>query len=375
MADFSSNMVDWTDTGMIYNHLGRTGLKVSAISLGSWVTYGGTHDEEIAYQCMTVALRGGVNFFDNAEAYAAGRAETVMGNVIKRWEKEGLCRREDLVISTKLFFGDSQSVKGNPNASGNSRKHLLDGMETSLSRLQMRYVDLLFSHRPDPSTPIEETVRAMDFLINQGKALYWGTSEWSATEIAEANAVARSLGLHAPMFEQPHYNMLHRKRFEMEYQPLYAQFGMGTTIWSPLASGLLTGKYNQKVIPEGSRLSFSTTPMNKELKRQFDEGEGLNGLDVKDPDEALKMVDSLVPLTKRLGCTLAQLAMAWTIKNPNVSTAITGASKPEQMTENLKTLEVLPKLTPAIMQEIDELLKNVPVTGRNWGNRGLKRKH
>jgi len=357
---------------MQYKHLGATGLKVSALSLGAWVTYGGTHAEETAYECMTVALRGGVNFFDNAEAYAAGHAETVMGNVVKRWEKEGLCRRQDLVISTKLFFGDSQSVKGNPNANGNSRKHLVDGMDASLERLQMKYVDLLLSHRPDPSTPIEETVRAMDFLINQGKAMYWGTSEWSAVEITEAHSVAQRLGLHAPKFEQPQYNMLKRIRFEVEYQPLYAQFGMGTTIWSPLASGLLSGKYSGNKIPEGSRLSFGDVGMNAELKRQFDSGEGLNGLDIKSPDEALAVVDSLKPMAERLGCSMAQLGLAWTLKNPNVSTTICGASKPEQMEQNLKALEVVPKLTPEVMEEIEKLLNNKPATPKNWG-RGTAR--
>lgn len=321
---------------------------------------------------MTVALRGGVNFFDNAEVYAAGNAETVMGNVVKRWEKEGLCRREHLVISTKLFFGDGQSIKGNPNANGNTRKHLLEGMDASLDRLQMKYVDLIFSHRPDPSTPIEETVRAMDFLINQGKAFYWGTSEWSAQEITEAHAVAQRLGLHAPKFEQPQYNMLHRTRFEVEYQPLYVQFGMGTTIWSPLASGLLSGKYSQRAIPEGSRLSFGKVGMNAELRRQFESGEGLNGLDIKDPDEALRIVDSVKPVAARLGCSLAQLALAWTLKNPNVSTTICGASRVEQMEQNLKAIEVVPKLTPEVMDEIEKLLKNAPAGCRNWG-RGVKR--
>lgn len=357
---------------MQYNHLGNTGLKVSALSIGAWVTYGGTEAEERAYECMTTALRGGVNFFDNAEGYAAGNAETVMGNVVKRWEKEGLCRRCDLVISTKLFFGDGQSVNGNPNATGNSRKHLLEGMDASLERLQMKYVDLILSHRPDPSTPIEETVRAMDYLINQGKAFYWGTSEWSAQEITEAHAVAQRLGLHPPKFEQPQYNMLHRKRFEVEYQPLYVQFGMGTTIWSPLASGLLSGKYSGRVIPSGSRLSFDKVGMNAELKRQYESGEGLNGLDIKDPDEAVKLVDTLKPLAARLGCSLPQLGLAWTLKNPNVSTTICGASRPEQMEQNLKALEVVPKLTPEVMQEIDKILGNAPAANKNWG-RGVKR--
>lgn len=368
----SANRVDWSKTNMTYNHLGATGLKVSALSLGAWVTYGGTEAEERSYQCMTVALRGGVNFFDNAEGYASGNAESVMGNVVKRWEKEGLCSRTDLVISTKLFFGDGQAVKGNPNANGNSRKHLIEGLEASLARLQMNYVDLLFSHRPDPSTPIEETVRAMDFLINQGKVFYWGTSEWSAQDITEAHAVAQRLGLHPPKFEQPQYNMLHRKRFEVEYQPLYMQFGMGTTIWSPLASGLLSGKYSGGSIPDGSRLSFDNVAMNAQLKQQFQSGRGLNGLDVKDPMEAVRMVDALKPLADRLGCSLAQLGLAWTLKNPHVSTTICGASRPEQMEQNLGALEVTSKLTIEVMQEIDQLLGNVPAPNPDWG-RGVKR--
>lgn len=361
---------------MIYNNLGHTGLKVSALSLGAWVTYGGTHEEDIAYQCMTVALKGGVNFFDNAEGYAQGNAEKVMGNVVKRWESDGLCSRADLVISTKLFFGDGQHVKGNPNATGLSRKHLLEGMDASLERLQMKYVDLVFCHRPDPTTPIEETVRAMDFLVNQGKAFYWGTSEWSAQEITEAHMVAQKYSLHGPKMEQPQYNMLHRQRFEIEYQPLYVQFGMGTTIWSPLASGLLSGKYsNKSKIPEGSRLSFDKVAMNAMLKKQFESGEGLNGLDVRDPDEAVRMVDSLKPVADRLACSLAQLALAWTLKNPDVSTTICGASRPEQMEQNLKTLDVLPKLTPQVMEEIDKLLNNVPKPPTRDFGRGFKRMH
>jgi len=359
--------VDWSTTCMVYNNLGRSGLKVSALSLGAWVTYGGTHDDEVSYACMTAALRGGVNFFDNAEGYADGEAEKTMGRVIKRWETEGLCRREDLVISTKIFFSDGQGPKGNPNAKGLSRKHLIEGTRASLARLQMDHVDLLFCHRPDPSTPIEETVRTMDHLCTQGLAHYWGTSEWSAQELTEAHAVAARLGLIAPLMEQPQYNMLHRVRFEREYTPLFAQHGMGTTIWSPLASGLLSGKYSGGHIPSGSRLSYGGVQMNAELKRQFDQGEGLNGLDVKSPEEALRMVDELAPLAASLGCSLPQMALAWCLKNPNVSTVILGASRPEQVTENLKSLDVVPKLTTASMAEIDAVLKNKPASNKDWG--------
>ena len=228
---------------MEYRFLGSSGLKVSALSLGAWVTYGGQVGEEVAYQCMTAAYESGVNFFDNAEAYADGEAEIVMGNVIKRtgW------KRSDLVVSTKIFWGG----KG-PNDSGLSRKHIIEGTNASLKRLQMDYVDLIFCHRPDKDTPIEETVWAMNHVINQGKSFYWGTSEWSAQQIMEAYSIARRENLVPPTMEQPQYNMFHRERVENEYRRLYREIGLGTTIWSPLASGLLTGKYNEG-IPEDSR--------------------------------------------------------------------------------------------------------------------------
>jgi aryl-alcohol dehydrogenase-like predicted oxidoreductase len=231
---------------------------------------------------MTAALRGGVNFFDNAEVYAAGKSETVMGNILQRWFAEGLCKRSDVVIATKLFLGGAMAgVKGNPNAIGLSRKHIIEGLNDSLKRLQLDYVDLLFCHRPDPQTPIEETVRAMNYLIDQGKVFYWGTSEWSAAEITQAHAAAGRLGLIGPLMEQPQYNLLHRTRFEVEYQSVYATYGMGTTIWSPLAGGFLTGKYTPGVIPEGSRLSHAS---NAYLKAQYDAGKAVAGLEVKTLD-------------------------------------------------------------------------------------------
>lgn len=266
-----------------------------------------------------------------------------------------------------MAVGDGQGVKGNPNATGLSRKHLIDGTRAALARLQVDYVDLVFCHRPDPATPIEETVRAMDYLCTHGLAHYWGTSEWSAQEITEAHAIASRLGLSAPVMEQPQYNMLHRGRFEREYAPLYAQFGMGTTIWSPLASGLLSGKYSGGVIPAGSRLSFNDVGMNAELKRQFDAGEGLNGLEVKEPETALQMVDALIPVAKAVGCSLPQLAIAWCLKNPNVSTVILGASKEQQVCDNLEALDVVPKLTSERMAEIDSILGNVPKPNKDWG--------
>jgi voltage-dependent potassium channel beta subunit len=323
---------------MEYRYLGKSGLQVSALSLGAWVTYGGQVGEQIALECMTAAYEAGVNFFDNAEAYARGNAETVMGNVLKKtgWS------REDLVISTKIFWGGNK-----PNRTGLSRKHLIEGIRASLARLQLDYVDLLFCHRPDMHTPIEETVRAMNFIVDQGWAFYWGTSEWSAVQIMEAHAVARQLNLIPPLMEQPQYNMFTRERFEKEYTPLYRDVGMGTTIWSPLASGLLTGKYNQG-IPEGTRATLA----------------GYEGLrDEFTSDQALKNIEKvkqLIPISDELGYSMAQLALAWCLKNPNVSTVITGASRASQVVENMKALECAEKLTPAFMERIDSILGNKP---------------
>lgn len=320
---------------MEYRRLGKSGLQVSALSLGAWVTYGGQVGEEVALSCMSAAREAGVNFFDNAEGYAGGEAEVVMGNVIKKlgWE------RESYVVSTKIFWGGN-----GPNDTGLSHKHVIEGANKALKRLQLDYVDLIFCHRPDPNTPIEETVRAMDILIKQGKAFYWGTSEWSAAQIMRADALARQYGLTPPSMEQPQYNMFARERFEKEYAILYRELGYGTTIWSPLASGLLTGKYDNG-IPEGSRATLS----GYEWLRSS----------VTDEDRVEK-VKQLIPVAKELGCTRAQLALAWCLKNPNVSTVITGASRPEQVRENMKALEVVPKLTPEVMNHIDSILQNNP---------------
>ncbi len=321
---------------MKYRHLGKAGIKISELSLGAWVTYGGQVGEEIAEKCMVAAFEAGVNFFDNAEAYANGNAEIVMGNVLKKlgW------RREDLVISTKIFWG-GRGV----NDRGLSHKHIMEGMNNALRRLQMDYVDLVFCHRPDPDTPIEETVRAMDILIKQGKAFYWGTSEWSASEIMRADAVARQYGLTPPSMEQPQYNMFVRERVEQEYAPLYKELGYGTTIWSPLASGVLTGKYNDG-IPEGSRGSLAGYEWLKDS--------------VILPDR-IEKVKKLQVVANDLGCSVAQLALAWCLKNPNVSTVITGASKPGQVTENMKALDIVEKITPDMTEKIELILKNKPL--------------
>ena len=320
---------------MEYRRLGKAGIKLSALSLGAWVTYGGQVGEQVARECMAAAYDAGVNFFDNAEAYAGGNAETVMGNVIKElgW------RRESIVVSTKIFWGGD-----GPNDTGLSHKHVIEGVNNVLKRLQLEYVDLVFCHRPDPNTPIEETVRAMDIVIKQGKAFYWGTSEWSAAEIMRADAVARQYGLTPPAMEQPQYNMFVRERFEKEYAPLYSELGYGTTIWSPLASGLLTGKYNDG-IPADSRAT----------------AKGMEWLkDTVITPERVEKVRQLKPIADELGCTLAQLGLAWCLTNPNVSTVITGASRASQVTENMKALDVAPKLTPELLERIDGVLGNKP---------------
>jgi voltage-dependent potassium channel beta subunit len=315
--------------------MGHAGLKVSELSLGAWVTYGGQVGEDAALKCMEAARGAGVNFFDNAEAYAHGNAEVVMGNVIKRlgW------KREDIVVSSKVFWGGDGPID-----EGLSRKHIFEACRNSLKRLQLDYLDLFFCHRPDPSTPIEETVRAMDALIRQGKVLYWGTSEWSAADIMRAHGIARELGLTPPQMEQPQYNMLHRDRVELEYLPLYREIGLGTTIWSPLMSGLLTGKYNGG-IPEGTRATLQGYEWIKER--------------VITPGNVDK-VRQLEPLAKELNCTMAQMALAWCLRNPNVSTVITGATRPEQVTENMKAAEVVPMLTPDVLSRIEMVLGNNP---------------
>lgn len=323
---------------MEYRHLGRSGLEISALSLGAWVTMGGQIGEDTSYDCMQLAYDAGVNFFDNAESYAHGNAEVVMGKVIQRagW------KRSDLVISTKLFWGGRK-----PNQTGLSRKHLIEGARASLDRLQMDYVDLIFCHRPDIYTPIEETVRAMNFIIDQGMAFYWGTSEWSAAQIMEAYSVARRCDLTPPTMEQPEYNMFKRNKIEREYLHLYDEIGLGTTTWSPLASGLLTGKYNQG-IPEGTRLALEDYDWLR------DRVEGEQGR------QNTQKVEQLALLAEGLGMTIAQMAIAWCLKNPHVSSVITGASKPEQVSENMKALEFKEKLTPQVMEQIETTLGNKP---------------
>ncbi len=312
---------------MEYRRLGSAGLKVSAISIGSWATFGDNVDEATSKAVLHAALDAGVNFIDNAEVYENGKSTAVIGKFTKD------LRRESLVLSTKVFWGGD-----GPNDSGLSRKHIVEGLHLELKRLQTDYVDLLFCHRPDLNTPIAETVWTMDNLIRQGKVLYWGTSEWDAQQLTEAWAIAQQHHLLPPQMEQPEYNLLHRERVEKEYAPLYALMGLGTTVWSPLAAGVLTGKYNTG---------------DAKTRTGFDE-KWFAEMRLK--PENLAKVGQLMPLASDLGCTMAQLALAWCLKNPNVSTAITGATKPAQITENLKALDVLPKLTSEVMAKIEAVV-------------------
>ncbi len=329
---------------MEYRRLGSAGIQVSALSFGAWVTFGDQFGEDQASECMRAAYDAGVNFFDNAEGYASGQAETLMGRVIKKagWT------RSDLVVSTKIYWGGR-----GPNDTGLSRKHILEGVNASLQRLQMDYVDLVFCHRPDSATPIEETVWAMNQVLAQGKAFYWGTSEWSAAQISEAYHIARREHLIPPQMEQPQYHMFHRERVEKEYAPLYAEIGLGTTIWSPLASGLLTGKYNDGV-PAGTRVSL---PGYEWLRRRVESDEA---------KQNIEKVKQLMSIANELGCTMAQLALAWCMKNPHVSTVITGASRASQVTENMRALEVAPKLTAEVLARIEIILANQPPPPENF---------
>lgn len=342
---------------MEYRRMGKTGLRLSSLSLGAWITYGGqVKDEDATFECMKAAYDAGVNFFDNAESYSQGNAERVMGTVLKKtgW------RRSSLVISTKLFFGTEGRT--GPNDKGLSRKHIFEGLHESLARMQLDYVDLLFCHRPDPSVPIEETVRAMNDLIRQGKVFYWGTSEWNAQQLQEACTVADRLGLIPPLVEQPQYNMFCRSKVERDYLPLYAQSqGLGLTIWSPLASGLLSGKYNDG-IPEGSRLALENSAW---LKNQFFNNEGINGLEEKDYNKVIEKTKALGEVARDLECSTAQLSLAWCLRNEHVSTVITGASRVQQVTENLQALNLVQKLTPAVLERIENILQNAPVHAKN----------
>jgi voltage-dependent potassium channel beta subunit len=323
---------------MEYRIMGRTGLQLSVLSFGSWVTFHKQIEDNTADGLMGIAYDAGINFFDNAEGYALGESERMMGRVLKQknWE------RSSYVVSSKVFFGWRKNNK--PNQTGLSRKHIFEACNEALHRLQLDYLDLFFCHRPDPKVPIEEVVWTMHNLIHQGKVLYWGTSQWSGAEIMEAHRVAQQYKLIGPSMEQPQYNMFERFKVEMDYQPLYKNTGLGTTIWSPLAAGFLTGKYLQG-IPEDSRLAITGFDWLKDRWLQ---------------EEKISKLKKLVAFADSLGVSMASLAIAWAIKNPHVTTAILGATKKEQLTENLKALDTLKLLSPEVMDEIEKILQNKP---------------
>jgi len=324
---------------MEFRKLGRSGLQLSVLSFGSWVSFSKQINDKVADELMGIAYDNGINFFDNAEVYALGESEKMMGRILKKkkWDRTSYC------ISSKAFFG-WRGKENKPNQTGNSRKHLVEACNEALSRLQLEYLDLFFCHRPDKNTPIEETVWAMNHLIQQGKIFYWGTSEWSGVEIMEAHKVARQFHLIGPTMEQPQYNLFERKKVESEFKEIYKNEGLGTTIWSPLATGLLSGKYNDG-IPKASRL-------------------GLEGFEwLKDQwmtEDKIKKVKKLADLGNKLGVTTAALSIAWCIKNPDVTTAILGATKKQQLIENLKAIETVSLITPEVMDKIEKIMQNKP---------------
>ncbi len=323
---------------MEYRKFGNTGIQISALSLGSWLTFGKQIDNSLAEELMIKAYDNGINFFDNAETYARGKSEEVMGNILYnlKWS------RSSFMVSSKVYFGYEENK---PNQRGLSRKHIIEGCEAALKRLHVDYIDLFFCHRPDKNTPILETVQAMNSLIQQGKILYWGTSEWSAQEILQAHLEAERHHLIAPVMEQPQYNMLERKKMEDDYLHIFRYQGMGTTIWSPLASGILSGKYLNDN-PEDTRLAM----------------EGLEWLrDRNLTEERLKKVKAIKAIADQLNISMPQLAIAWCLKNNHVSTVILGASKVKQLEENLEAVNILPLITSDVMMQIDEVLANKPV--------------
>ncbi len=325
---------------MEYRRLGRSGLQLSVLSFGSWVSFSKQINDKVADELMGIAYDNGINFFDNAEIYALGESEKMMGRILKKkkWD------RSSFTVSSKAFWG-WRGKENKPNQTGCSRKHLMEACDEALMRLQVDYLDLYFCHRPDKKTPVEETVWAMNHLIQQGKILYWGTSEWSGVEIMEAHRVAQHYRLIGPTMEQPQYNLFEREKVEKEYLEIYKNVGLGTTVWSPLAAGLLTGKYNEGV-PKGSRFAL----------------EGFDWL--KDKwmgDEKIKKVKKLSDLATKLGVSTASLSIAWCMHNPNVSTVILGATKKAQLLDNLKSLDVVSKLTLEIIEKIETIMKTKPV--------------
>ncbi|KAL3659383.1 Voltage-gated potassium channel subunit beta-2 [Phytophthora oleae] len=348
-----------TDAKMTYRFLGDSGLLVSKLSLGSWMDVNEKYTADAWYDMMKLAFEHGINFFDNAEAYGNGLAERNMGAAIKKGIAEGTWSREDLVITTKIFFGPKGFMaKSGPNEQGLSRKHIIEGTKASLKRLEQDYVDVIFCHRPEPFTPIEETVRAMNFVINQGWAFYWGTSQWSAAEIIEACEIADRLGLIRPIVEQPVYSILDRNKVEFEYVDLYKKYKLGLTTWSPLAYGILTGKYSAGT-PDGSRIQEN--PMFKSFTPDF--------------AERVVKADKLKSVAEKLDISLAELALAWCVSNENVSTVMIGAKTLLQLEQNLKALQSVDKITPEIKAEIDALVPFVPALEKPDGLEKMRAAH
>ncbi|EEY14173.1 hypothetical protein D7B24_004387 [Verticillium nonalfalfae] len=331
---------------MEYRFLGRSGLQVSAISLGGWLTYGGHVDKEGTFKCMKAAYDCGVNFFDTAEGYAEGESEKVMGEAIKKYG----WKRNDLVISTKIYWGGAfgDNVVNNK---GLSRKHIIEGLDASLARLDLPYVDLVYAHRPDRHTPMEETVRAFNHVINEGKALYWGTSEWSADEIAQAWRYADKLNLIGPVMEQPAYNALDRKKVELDFVHLYREVGLGLTVFSPMRQGILSGKYKNG-IPDDSRFAQKDVGFIGDYWKKENAKAEFQAL--------VDKANGLAPIAERLGIKQSTLALAWVLKNPNVSSAIIGASGAEQVYENIRAISAQEKLTPEVLEEMEKVLQNKP---------------
>nr|XP_055043734.1 voltage-gated potassium channel subunit beta-1-like isoform X2 [Misgurnus anguillicaudatus] len=331
-------------TGMRYRNLGKSGLRVSCLGLGTWVTFGGQVTDEVAEQIMTLAYENGINLFDTAEVYATGKAEMVLGNIIK---KKGW-RRSSLVITTKIYWGGKAETER-----GLSRKHIIEGLKASLERLQLEYVDVVFANRPDPNTPMEETVRAMTHVINQGMAMYWGTSRWSSMEIMEAYSVARQFNLIPPVCEQAEYHMFQREKVEVQLPELFHKIGVGAMTWSPLACGIISGKYDSGV-PPCSRASLKGYQWLKD-KILSEEG--------RRQQAKLK---ELQAIAERLGCTLPQLAIAWCLRNEGVSCVLLGASSTDQLMENIGAIQVLPKLSSSIIHEVDSILGNKPYSKKDY---------
>ena len=326
---------------MEYRRLGKSGLPVSALSYGSWVTFSHQLDVAKALETMTAAYDAGVNFFDNAEVYATGQSETIMGEAL---EKVGW-RRDSYIVSSKVMWGSVEDPK--PTQRGLHRKHVFEACHDALRRLRVEYLDLYFCHRPDPAVPMEEIVRMMTELIHQGKVLYWGTSQWSAQQLSEAYGVARQYHLIPPTMEQPQYSMFHREKVELEFAPLYETMGLGTTIWSPLYFGILTGKYNDG-IPADSR---ATLPGYEWVRQTIESEEG---------QQKIAKVRELSTIAEGLGTSMSRLAIAWCLRNPHVSTVIMGASRVEQVHDNLRALDLLPQLTDDVMAAIEGVLGNKP---------------